>query len=79
MDQGPTTAQLDARLKRLEESIGRLFAHLGLDEPDGTDGISSEVVQLARAGKQMQAMKRHMELTGVDMQTAQQVVYGITQ
>jgi hypothetical protein len=78
MDKGPTIAQVDARLVRLEKQIGMLFEHLGLEQPDPSDGIPSEVVQLARDGKQMHAIKKYMELTGVDMTTAQQVVYGIT-
>jgi hypothetical protein len=79
MDQGPTIAQIDARLVRIEKQMTQLFGHLGLEQPDGSDGIPSEVVQLAREGKQMHAIKRYMELSGADMTTAQQVVLGITQ
>ena len=79
MDKGPTIAQVDARLVRLEKQIGMLFEHLGIDQPDGSEGIPSEVVQLARDGKQMHAIKRYMELSGADMTSAQQVVLGITQ
>jgi ribosomal protein L7/L12 len=41
-------------------------------------GVPDEVVEMVRAGKRLQAMKRYMDLTGVGMATARQVIESIT-
>ena len=68
---------LDARLARIEKEMKRLFEHLSLTMDDGTEGVPSEVVELVRGGKNMQAIKRLMELTGMDMTAAQRVILAI--
>jgi hypothetical protein len=78
MEREPTIAELDARLARIEKDMKRLFEHLGLEPDDGTGGVPSEVIELVREGKRLQAIKRYSELAGVDMTTAQRVILGIT-
>jgi hypothetical protein len=41
-------------------------------------GVPDEVVELVRAGDRLKAMKRYMDLTGVGMATARQVIESIT-
>ena len=41
-------------------------------------GVPDEVVEMVRAGNRLQAMKRYMDLTGVGMATARQVIESIS-
>ena len=77
MEREPTIAEIDARLARLEKQMKRLFEHVSLTMDDGTEGVPSEIVELVRQGKKIQAIKRYSELTGVDMTAAQRVILGI--
>lgn len=74
MAEGLTDAQVVERLTRIEEQVRRISQHLGLDYDDGSAGVSSEVVELARGGDRMGAAKLYAEQTGADFVEAQRVV-----
>ena len=74
MPEGLTDAQLIERLQRLERNVKLLADRLGVQLEDPAAGIDPEVVALARQGDRMQAAKLHMERTGADFLSAQQVV-----
>ena len=68
------------RLDRLEQQVRRITEHLGLDADDGGGdeaGIPAEVVDLARAGRQMEAIRLYTKLTGADITTATSLVNAI--
>jgi len=66
------------RLDRLEQQVRRITEHLGLDADDDADeGIPAEVVDLARAGRQMEAIRLYTKLTGADITTATSLVNAI--
>jgi hypothetical protein len=71
---GLTDAQIVERLERLERSVNAIAKKVGVEIEDPAEGVAPEVVELARAGKQMEAAKLHAEKTGVDFVKAQQVV-----
>lgn len=70
---------LAERLERLEQQVRILSARLGVpfdDDIEG-DGIPTEVVDLARAGRQMEAIRLYTKLTGADITTATSIVNAI--
>jgi hypothetical protein len=69
--------QIFKRLERLEdharlvgEATGVPFSHPAADVPP-------DVVELARSGDRMGAIKRYRELTGAGIEAAQEVVAGL--
>jgi hypothetical protein len=74
---GLTDAQVIERLERLERSVYAIAKKVGVEIEDPADGVAPEVVELARAGKRMEAAKLHAERTGVDFVEAQRVVAGL--
>jgi hypothetical protein len=71
---GLTDAQIVERLERLERSVARIASAVGVEIENPAAGIDPEVIELARAGKQMEAAKLHAEKTGADFVKAQQIV-----
>ncbi len=71
--------RIDKRLDWIEENLGRVvglqYVPMGRSEtrPDAA-GVPADVVELARAGNTMEAIKRYRELTGVDFAHARQVI-----
>jgi hypothetical protein len=71
--------RIDKRLDWIEESLGRLgelqYVPMGRSEsrPDET-ALPADVLELVRAGKTMDAVKRYRELTGVDFAHAREVI-----
>jgi hypothetical protein len=71
--------RIDKRLDWIEESLGRLvelrYVPMGRSEtrPDES-AVPADVVELARAGKTMDAIKRYRELTGLDFSRAREVI-----
>lgn len=66
------------RLERLEQQVQRISEHLGLTEDaDEPAGIPDEVLELARAGRQMEAIRLYTKLVGVDIGTATSIVNSI--
>jgi ribosomal protein L7/L12 len=81
-----TEAQLENAIKRIEKRLDWIEEHLskvaGLGyvpmgrsqvRPDATS-VSADVLELARAGKKIEAIKRYRELTGVDMAQAREAI-----
>jgi hypothetical protein len=68
---------LAERLERLEQQVLRISEHLGLTDDDTTDEIPPEVVELALAGRQLEAVRRYAQLTGADLTTATSIVNAI--
>jgi hypothetical protein len=69
---------LAERLERLEQQVALISRHLGLGSDGRSDDIPAEVVELARAGRQLEAVRRYAELTGLDIGTATSIVNAIT-
>jgi ribosomal protein L7/L12 len=71
--------RIDKRLDWIEENLGRVvglrYVPMGRSDtrPDAT-GVPADVLELAHAGKTMDAIKRYRELTGVDFAHARQVI-----
>jgi ribosomal protein L7/L12 len=62
------------RLRRLEEQVALLSERLGVPFDDPGAGMAPEVVELARSGRKIQAIKVYRELTGVGLAEARDVV-----
>ena len=71
--------RIDKRLDWVEENLGRVvglqYVSMGRSEtrPDAA-GVPADVVELARAGKTMDAIARYREVTGLDFAHARQVI-----
>ncbi|UKY50510.1 ribosomal protein L7/L12 [Streptomyces inhibens] len=63
---------LDRRLQRLERKVDLLLAHAGIEEPQ--DARMTEIDELLRQGKKIQAIKVHRELTGAGLAEAKEAV-----
>jgi ribosomal protein L7/L12 len=71
--------KLKLQVAKLEKQIAFLLDHLGLEYPEEPDGgASHQVVDLARRGKKMQAIKLYMQETGVGLRVAKEFVDSIT-
>jgi ribosomal protein L7/L12 len=69
--------RINERLRAIEEQLAALSEKAGVSyERPGAD-LPEDVVELAKAGKELEAVKRYRELTGVDATEAQSVVAGI--
>jgi hypothetical protein len=68
-----------ARLDALEHRVAALMDRLGVPDPvaDAPPGVSTQVVELARAGRMMQAIQAHIKETGVDLKTASEAVAAV--
>ncbi|HEY6427188.1 MAG TPA: hypothetical protein VIX84_08130 [Acidimicrobiales bacterium] len=71
--------RIEKRLDWIEESLGRVvglqYVPMGRSQtrPDAA-GVPADVVDLAPAGKTVDAITRYRELTGVDFAHARQVI-----
>lgn len=71
--------RIDKRLDWIEENLGRMvelqYVPMGRanTRPDAS-GVPADVLELARAGRKLFAIKRYRELTGVDHAHAREVV-----
>jgi ribosomal protein L7/L12 len=65
------------RLRAIESQLAVLSAHAGVPYDQPGEDAPPEVVELARQGKQLEAIKRYRELTNADFDTARDVVTGI--
>ena len=67
-----------ARLDTLEQRVAALMDSLGVPDPVAdAPGVSTQVVELARAGRMMQAIQAHIKETGVDLRTASEAVAAV--
>jgi hypothetical protein len=74
MPEGLSEAQIIERLQRLERNVALLAERAGVELDDPAEGISPDVIGLARAGDRMAAAKLYVEQTGADFVEAQRVV-----
>jgi hypothetical protein len=71
--------RIEKRLDWIEENLGRLrelqYVPMGRSEvrPDA-GGVPADVLELVRAGKKLEAIKRYHELAGGDVAQARQVI-----
>jgi hypothetical protein len=71
----------NARLDALERRVAAILDRLGIADPvpPAPPGVSARVAELARTGRTVQAIKAHMDDTGVDMRTASDAVAAVNQ
>jgi ribosomal protein L7/L12 len=68
---------VNERFRALEEQMARVSAAAGVDySPPGAE-VPADIVDLARAGKGMDAIKRYRELTNASFEDARTVVSGL--
>jgi hypothetical protein len=69
----------NARLEALERRVTTILEHLALEDPvpAAPAGVSARVVELARGGRAVLAIKTHMRETGADFRTASDAVAAI--
>lgn len=65
-----STRQLERRLDRLERKVDLLMQHMGVQQ----QGPDQDVLNLARAGRKIEAIKRYRELTGAGLKEAKDAV-----
>lgn len=68
---------INKRLRRIEEHLVLLSQTAGIDYAPSWSELPDEVIQLAQAGKQLEAVKRYRELTGANLDQARDVVVGL--
>jgi ribosomal protein L7/L12 len=69
--------EVSDRFRALEEAVAQIAAATGVAyQPPGAD-VPDEVVQLAQAGKALDAVKLYRQLTGADFEAARAVVSGL--
>ena len=66
--------EMFSRFQRIEKYLVLVGEKLGIPYEDGSGGVPAEVVELARSGDRMAAVKRYRELTNVGAQEALDVV-----
>ena len=65
---------IKAHLDRVEAQVVLISQHLGLPYVIEESPVPQEVVDLVRAGKRLEAMRKYRELTNSDLDEARQVV-----
>ena len=74
---GLTHAEMVERVRRLEEQVKALYAHLGLPFDDPAAAVSPRVLEILRSGDRMRAAVEHARETGCDFVAAQRIVNAI--
>jgi hypothetical protein len=69
--------RVNKRLRAIEEQLALLSEKAGVPYNAPSAGHPQEVIDLARAGKTFDAIKKYRELTGADAQEASEVVAGL--
>jgi ribosomal protein L7/L12 len=69
--------QTNKRLAAIEEQLSLVSRQLGLDFQPFTQGVPQDVVDMARSGDKLGAMKRYRELTQATFDEARDVVTGL--
>ena len=72
----------EERIRRLEEQVAQLYAHLGLSPGGGADrfaevtagGLDADVQALVTSGKKIHAIKLHRERTGLGLAEAKDAI-----
>lgn len=68
---------INERLRGIEDQVKLLSDKAGIPYELPSAGVPREVVELAEAGKTLDAIKKYRELTDADFETARNVVTGI--
>jgi ribosomal protein L7/L12 len=76
-DVQPVLAQLGERLEAIETQVAILSDRLGVPYERPLAEVPPEIVELARAGSTLQAIKRYRELTGASLEDARSVVMSL--
>jgi hypothetical protein len=70
--------QLAQRFGAIERQLRMISVHLGVDCPpfpsDGQSGLPADIVELARSGHKIEAIKRLRALTGASLLEAKNAV-----
>jgi ribosomal protein L7/L12 len=69
--------QINKRLEAIEQTLVLLSKTVGVPYSPPLADVPTEVIELARAGDQLGAMKRYRELTGASFDQARDVVVGL--
>lgn len=73
-----TPDQIWTRLAAIEAKLDHLYRTLNINPPSPESlvaaGVSAEVAEIARGGNLIGAIKRHRQLTGVDLASAKKAV-----
>lgn len=69
--------RVNKRLRAIEEQLALLSEKAGVPYVAPSTGAPPEVVELVRAGRKLDAIRRYRELTGTDAATATEVVNSI--
>jgi large subunit ribosomal protein L7/L12 len=76
-DVQPVLAQLGKRLDAIEAQLERLSELSGVPYARPLAEVPPEIVELARAGKTIEAIKRYRELTGAALAEARDVILAL--
>lgn len=74
---GEQFERINQRLRAIEAQLAALSERAGVPYESPSDGVPPEVVELAQAGKPLDAIRRYRELTGAGPDEAREVVAGI--
>jgi ribosomal protein L7/L12 len=69
--------QINERLRAIEAQLVKLSGEAGVPYEAPMAEVPQEVIDLAEAGKTMDAVKKYRELTGAGAEAATQVVQGL--
>jgi hypothetical protein len=65
------------RLAAIEEQLSLVSRQLGLEFTPYSDGVPQEIVDMARGGDKLGAMKRYRELTHATFDEARDAIAGL--
>jgi ribosomal protein L7/L12 len=69
--------QIFKRVQRIEAQLVLLSERAGIPFEDPASSVPPEVLELARNGDRMGAIKKYRELTGASMAEAQEIVEAV--
>ena len=70
-------AAISKRFDAIEQQLARLSEKAGVPYSPPTADVPDEVVELVKAGKELDAIKKYRELTGASGDEARQVIAAI--
>ena len=68
---------LNERFRKLETQMARVSDHLGIPYERESDGVPPEVIELARAGNTLDAIRAYRAHTNASLSEARDVVLGL--
>ncbi len=74
---GEQFKRINERFRMIEDQLALLSEKAGVPFSRMSDDVPEDVIELAKAGEELKAVKRYREITGVDATEAQKVVAGI--